>query len=211
MEAEGRLPLRDKSGVEIDQGLFLSAVLASEQHGRHLCHAMLLPLGEAVELAPRLARDGIVDLGGASVERHGEASVVTMRNPRHLNAEDETTLSAMATCVDLALLDGSTSVAVLRGGPVQHARYQDGRLFGAGINLTHLYRGRIPFLWYIERDLGYVHKIYRGLAYPEAPPDDVSGETIEKPWIAAVEGFAIGGHCQLLLVADYIIAERRLS
>ncbi|MGZ8298975.1 MAG: enoyl-CoA hydratase/isomerase family protein [Rhodoplanes sp.] len=208
VEAEGRLPLRDKSGVEIDQGLFLSAVLASELPGRHLCHAMLLPLGEAVALAPRLARDGIVDLGGASVERQAAASVVTMRNPRHLNAEDETTLSAMATCVDLALLDGSTSVAVLRGGPVQHARYQDGRLFGAGVNLTHLYQGRIPFLWYIERDLGYVHKIYRGLAYPEVPPDDVSGETIEKPWIAALEGFAIGGHCQLLLVADYIIAER---
>lgn len=208
VEAEGRLPLRDKSGVEIDQGLFLSAVLASELPGRHLCHAMLLPLGEAVALAPRLARDGIVDLGGASVERQAAASVVTMRNPRHLNAEDETTLSAMATCVDLALLDGSTSVVVLRGGPVQHARYQDGRLFGAGVNLTHLYQGRIPFLWYIERDLGYVHKIYRGLADPEIPPDDVSGETLEKPWIAAVEGFAIGGHCQLLLVADYIIAER---
>jgi (3,5-dihydroxyphenyl)acetyl-CoA 1,2-dioxygenase len=208
MEAEGRLPLRDKNGMEIDQGLFLSALLASERHGRHLCHAMLLPLREAVELVPRLARDGIVDLGGASVERHGEASVVTMRNPRHLNAEDETTLSAMATCVDLALLDGSTSVVVLRGGRVQHARDGDRRIFGAGINLTHLYRGRIPFLWYIERDLGYVHKIYRGLADPEIPPDDVSGETLEKPWIAAVEGFAIGGHCQLLLVADYIIAER---
>lgn len=176
MEAEGRLPLRDKNVVEIDQGLFLSAVLASERHGRHLCHAMLLPLREAVELVPRLARDGIVDLGGASVARHGEASVVTMRNPRHLNAEDETTLSAMATCVDLALLDGSTSVVVLRGGRVQHARDGDRRIFGAGINLTHLYRGRIPFLWYIERDLGYVHKIYRGLAAPEIPPDDVSGD-----------------------------------
>jgi thioesterase DpgC len=206
--AESRLPLHDKSGVEIDQGLFLSAVLASERHGRHLCHAMLLPRGEAVDLAPRLARDGIVDLGGASVERQGQASVVTMRNPRHLNAEDETTLSAMATCVDLALLDDSTSVAVLRGGPVQHSRYQGRRVFGAGINLTHLYQGRIPYLWYIERDLGYVHKIYRGLAYAEALPDDVSGETIEKPWIAAVEGFAIGGHCQLLLATDYIIAER---
>ncbi len=39
-------------------------------------------------------------------------------------------------------------------------------------------------------------------------PDDVSGVTVEKPWIAAVEAFAIGGHCQLLLVMDYVIAER---
>jgi thioesterase DpgC len=206
--ADNRLPLREKSGVEIDQGLFLSAVLASERPGRHLCHAMLLPLRAAVELAPRLDREGLVDLGGASVERQGRASVVTMRNPQHLNAEDDTTLSAMATCVDLALLDPSTSVAVLRGAPVLHPRYPNRRLLGAGINLSHLYQGRIPYLWYIERDLGYVHKIYRGLANAETLPDDVSGETIEKPWIAALEGFAIGGHCQLLLVSDYIIAER---
>jgi thioesterase DpgC len=39
-------------------------------------------------------------------------------------------------------------------------------------------------------------------------PDDVTGQTLEKPWIAAVEGFAIGGHCQYLLVMDYVLAER---
>ena len=49
-------------------------------------------------------------------------------------------------------------------------------MFGSGINLTHLYRGKIDFLFYLFRDLGYVHKIYRGLA---------SG--IEKLWVAAVE------------------------
>jgi thioesterase DpgC len=168
---------------------------------------MLLPREEAVALAPRLARDGVVDLDGASVRRQGQASIVTMRNPRHLNAEDETTLAAMATCVDLALLDENTSVAVLRGEPIEHPRHRGG-VFGAGINLTHLYQGRIPYLWYLDRDLGYVNKIYRGLANVEALPDDVSGQTIEKPWIAVVESFAIGGHCQLLLVSDYIIAER---
>ena len=33
-----------------------------------------------------------------------------------------------------------------------------------------------------------------------------SGETIEMPWIAVVEGFAIGGHCQYLLTMDYVLA-----
>jgi thioesterase DpgC len=36
--------------------------------------------------------------------------------------------------------------------------------------------------------------------------DDVAGATIEKPWIAAVDGFAIGGGCQHLLVMDYVLA-----
>ncbi len=31
--------------------------------------------------------------------------------------------------------------------------------------------------------------------------------TIEKPWIAAVDTFAIGGGCQHLLVMDYVLAE----
>src|SRR5207248_11366069 len=39
-----------------------------------------------------------------------------------------------------------------------------------------------------------------------AAPDDVTGNTREKPWVAVVEGFAIGGHCQYLLVMDYVRA-----
>jgi thioesterase DpgC len=54
-----------------------------------------------------------------------------------------------------------------------------------------------------------VNKISRGLALPDEPaPDEFGGRTIEKPWVAAVESFAIGGHCQILLVMDYVIAER---
>ena len=112
----------------------------------------------------------------------------------------------MEAAVDAAILDPGTEIMVVRGGPVEHPKHAGRRLFGAGINLTHLYRGRIPYLWFLRRDLGYVHKLFRGLARPEAVPDDVSGRTTEKPWIAAVDGFAIGGHCQLLLVADYVLA-----
>ena len=97
----------------------------------------------------------------------------------------------------------------MRGAPVHHPKHKGRRIFGAGINLTHLYHGRIPFVWYLERDLGYVNKIYRGLAQAdEPPPDELGGRTIEKPWIAAVETFAIGGHCQTVLVMDYVLAAR---
>jgi len=197
---------RDKDGIEIDQGIFLSHVLASERAGTHLCHAMLLPRPEAVELLPQLAADGRVDLGAATVERRSRAVHVTMANARFLNAEDETTLELTELAVDLAILDPATDIAVMRGGVLEHPKYRDRRAFGAGINLTHLYRGRIPFLWFMERDLGYVHKLLRGVARPESVPDDVHGRGIEKPWIAVVDGFAIGGHCQLLLTMDYVLA-----
>jgi (3,5-dihydroxyphenyl)acetyl-CoA 1,2-dioxygenase len=197
---------RDKDGIEIDQGIFLAHVLASERAGTHLCHAMLLPRPQAAELLPRLAADGRVDLGAATVERRSRAVHVTMANARFLNAEDETTLERTELAVDLAILDRATDIAVIRGGPLEHPKYRDRRAFGAGINLTHLYRGRIPFLWFMERDLGYVHKILRGVARPDSVPDDVRGRGIEKPWIAVVDGFAIGGHCQLLLTMDYVLA-----
>jgi (3,5-dihydroxyphenyl)acetyl-CoA 1,2-dioxygenase len=200
---------RDKQGCEIDQGLFLAAVLESPPAGRHLCQAMLLARPEAQELLARFERDGAIELTGASLNRRGKAAVVTLANPRFLNAEDQTTLDGTEMCVDVALLDRASEIVVMRGGPVAHPKYDNRRVFGAGINLTHLYHGRIPFLWYIRRDLGYVNKIYRGLSLAhEPPPDEFGGQTIEKPWVAAVEKFAIGGHCQILLVMDYVLAER---
>jgi thioesterase DpgC len=207
--AEDGLLQSQKAGLEIDQGIFVSAVLRSEQAGRHLCHAMLLPTQEASELLPKFVKDGRLELPGASIERRGKAAFLTYRNPRFLNAEDQATLAGFETCVDLALLDPQVEIVVLRGGTVEHPKYKDRRMFGSGINLTHLYHGRIPFLWYLTRDLGYVNKLYRGLAMPnDAAPDEFGGQTIEKPFIAAVDTFAIGGHCQVLLAVDYVIAEK---
>ena len=199
---------RDKEGLEIDQGLFISAVLRSQRSGTHLCHAMLLPRDELIDLLPKFMKDGAIELPGGSIERRGKAAILTYRNPRFLNAEDQTSLDGFETCVDLALLDARVEVAVLRGGLVEHPKYAGRRVFGSGINLTHLYHGRIPFLWYLVRDLGYVNKLYRGLAmHHDAAPDEYGGQTLEKPWIAAVESFAIGGHCQVLLAVDYVLAE----
>jgi thioesterase DpgC len=168
---------------------------------------MLLARAEALDLLPHLARDGSVDLGAASVSRAGKASIVELRNPRALNALDETTLAPLETAIDLAILDPGSEVAVLRGGPVEHAKYAGRRIFSAGINLTHLYQGKISFLFYFQHVMGYESKILRGVARRDASPDDLAGSTVEKPWIAAVDTFAIGGGCQHLLVMDYVLAE----
>lgn len=181
-----------KAGLEIAQGAFLGDVLADPECGRHLIATMLAPTPPALEHREAFARDGHVDLGRASVERHGTVGVVELRNPRHLNAEDDTTLAPLEAAVDLLLADDATEVCVLRGGVVEHPRYASRRIFGAGLNLTHLYRGQISYLFFPVRDLGLVHKVFRS----------------DKLWLAAAETYAIGGACQLLLTVDHILCER---
>ena len=208
VDAELALMLRDKEGVEIDQGLFVSAVLADPRSGMHLCHAMLLPRPEALERLGEFVKVGRLDLGGAELFRKGRAAYLIQKNPRHLNAEDDTTIDAAEIAADLALLDPQTQIGVLRGDHVQGGKYDGLRMLGSGINLTHLYYGKIPYIWSLQRDLGIVNKFFRGIAREDAMPDDVNGITIEKPWVAVVEQFAIGGHCQYLLTMDYVLAAR---
>jgi (3,5-dihydroxyphenyl)acetyl-CoA 1,2-dioxygenase len=206
VDAEAAHRQGDKDGVEIDQGLFLAHVLSRPSSGEHLCHAMLLPRPESQALAAEFASHGSLDLGAARLSRRGKAVHLDMINPRFLNAEDDTTLSQTELAVDVATLDRTTDIAVMRGVAVDNEKHRGKRIFGAGINLTHLYLGKIPFLWFLIRDLGYVHKLLRGLATPDSAPDDVNGRGVEKLWIAAVDTFAIGGHCQALLVMDYVLA-----
>lgn len=198
--------LSEKEGFEIDQGIFLSHVLAHPAAGWHLFHAMLLPRTETADYLQHFLKRGEIDLGTARVTRMGKASVLEMHNPRFLNAMDDSTNDPIEIATDLAILDPETMIAVLRGGVVENPKYAGKRLFSAGINLTLLYQGKISFLFYIRHLLGFENKWLRGLARPEFSPDERVGQTIEKPWIAAVDGFAIGGGCQHLLVMDYILA-----
>jgi thioesterase DpgC len=142
------------------------------------------------------------------VRREGRAGHVLLKNQRFLNAEDDVATAALETGVDLALLDPDIEVGVLRGAPLEHPRYAGRRVFQAGINLTHLYHGKISFVdFFIAREVGFINKIFRGHAGPAFIPGGPE-RTREKPWIAAVEAFAIGGGCQVLLVMDRVIAER---
>lgn len=206
--AEAELRQADKDGCEIDQGILFNQFLADPECGRHLCHAMLLPRAESTEALAKFLRDGRLDLGFARVERQGKAAVLLLANERFLNSEDNSTQPATEIAADVCILDPGSQVAVLRGGVVPAGKYAGRRIFNAGINLTHLYYGKIPFLWFLVRDLGFVNKMMRGLARPDVPPDEVAGDSIEKLWISAVETFAIGGGCQILLATDFNIAGR---
>jgi thioesterase DpgC len=196
-----------KRGHEVDQGLFAAHVLADGRCGLHLIHAMLRPTAEAERLLPEFRRTGRADLGKAVLERLDNAGRLTLVNPDALNAEDDASVKALETAIDLALLDDRVEVGVLRGSVVQHHKYAGRRVFNAGINLTHLYYGQISFVEFIlERDLGLVHKLYRGLWVSDSYAEDFE-DYREKPWVGVVEAFAIGGGCQLLCVMDRVIAE----
>ena len=167
---------------------------------------MLLPRTESLARLEEFTARGAIDLGTASVMRQGKAATVLMHNPRYLNAEDEATLQQMEICVDLATLDPKSELCVLRGDVVDNPKYAGKRVFCTGINLTHIYHGKISYLWFVTREMGFVNKMMRGLARPDVSPDDIYGGSIEKPWIAGVEHFAIGGGCQYLLTMDYVVA-----
>jgi thioesterase DpgC len=198
-------PQADKEGHEIDQGIFLRAVLRSPTAGSHLLDAMLRPTPRALELLPEFRSTGVVALHSVRVERRDGAAHLTMCRDDCLNAEDERQVDDMETAVDLALLDPEVRVGVLRGGEMTHPRYRGKRVFSAGINLKSLHAGGITLVGFLlRRELGYVHKLLRGVL---AVPDRVwPSRLTEKPWVAAVDTFAIGGGTQLLLVFDHVVA-----
>jgi thioesterase DpgC len=209
IDAERARNQSEKAGLEIAQGDFLARVLADPRCGHHLIAAMSEPLPEALDLLEAFTREGSADLGPMRVDRDGPVGVVTNQNHGCLNAEDDASTRAMEIAVDLVLLDDAIEVGVLRGGPATHPKHAGRRIFGAGINLTHLYTGQISLIEFmLDRELGAITKMYRGHGVSSELPVALGAGAREKPWVAMVESFAIGGACQWLLVMDRVVAER---
>ena len=180
--------LKHKEGWEYDQGVLLSSLFDWEPSGRHLLHAMLLPTADALARLDAHLATGITELDKATVQRRGRASVVTLRNERFLNAEDDTTVPSVETAIDLALLDPATEICVLQGTAIDHPKYAGKRVFCSGVNLTHVYHGQLSYIWYLKKDLGFTNKLLYGLAKPDQDPESFDG-AIEKAWIAVIESF----------------------
>jgi thioesterase DpgC len=213
--AERRRELREQEGIELALGQLIAGWLADPRAGTHLISSMLQPKPESAALLSRYLDDGRVDLGAASVERQDNLGVVTLTRPERLNAENDETTEALETAVDLVLLDPGSQVGVLRGGAVEHPRYRGRRVFSSGLDLSELYAGALSYLFFIVRELGFVSKMLRGAAAPDAgdvveptASPHAGGGWLEVPWISGVETFAIGGGAQLLLVMDRVVAER---
>jgi enoyl-CoA hydratase len=116
--------------------------------------------------------------GPVTTEVKDGVVVITINRPQAKNAIDRVTAEALCAAVDELESRDDLSVGVLTGA--------DGT-FCAGMDLKAFLRGESPS---IEG---------RGLAgITERPP--------VKPLIAAVEGWALAGGCELALAADIIVA-----
>ncbi|KZB80183.1 (3,5-dihydroxyphenyl)acetyl-CoA 1,2-dioxygenase DpgC [Amycolatopsis regifaucium] len=203
MAAERSRQQAEKEGREIDQGIFLRGILRAPQAGPHLLDAMLRPTARALALLPEFVESGVVRMEAVRLERRDGVAYLTLCRDDCLNAEDAQQVDDMETAVDLALLDPSVRVGMLRGGEMSHPRYRGRRVFCAGINLKKLSSGDIPLVdFLLRRELGYIHKIVRGIG----TDGSWHSRFVDKPWMAAVDSFAIGGGAQLLLVFDHVIA-----
>ncbi|GAA5052377.1 (3,5-dihydroxyphenyl)acetyl-CoA 1,2-dioxygenase DpgC [Nocardia callitridis] len=202
--AETGVAQAEKEGWEIDQGIFFHAVFGDAVAGNHLLDSMRAPTARARQFRAQYEATGSVTLPAVALTRSGDTATLTITNGHCLNAEDNQHVADMETAVDLVLLDPASRVGVVRGGIMDHRNYRGRRVFSAGINLAHLHEGKISFVDFIlGREAGYIAKILRGLP---APDDDATALPTTKPWIAAVDAFAIGGGAQLLLVFDRVIA-----
>lgn len=107
-------------------------------------------------------------------------AVITLNRPEAKNAVDLEVAKALAAAIDEFEARPDLTIAILTGA---------GGTFCAGMDLKAFSRGERPSL--PGRGFG-------GLT--EAPP--------RKPLIAAVEGWALAGGCELALSADLIVAAR---
>jgi enoyl-CoA hydratase len=110
--------------------------------------------------------------------REGRVLVITINRPDARNAVNRAVAEAMAAAVDELDEDDDLAVGVLTGA---------GGTFSAGMDLKAFLLGESPSL--PGRGLGGI---------TERPP--------VKPLIAAVEGYALAGGCELALACDLIVA-----
>jgi enoyl-CoA hydratase len=113
-------------------------------------------------------------------ERRGSILVVTLNRPEARNAVNAALAEGVGRAMEELDGDDALAIGVLTGA---------GKGFSSGMDLKAFVAGERPY---------YGDRGFAGIA--QRPP--------QKPLIAAVEGFAVAGGCEIALACDLIVAAR---
>jgi enoyl-CoA hydratase len=114
------------------------------------------------------------------VEQKGPVTLVTLNRPQALNALNSQVLADLLAAFSAFDADASQRCAVITGSE---------RAFAAGADIKEMSEQSFADM--------YRSNFFAGYARLTAT---------RKPWIAAVAGYALGGGCELAMMADFIIA-----
>jgi enoyl-CoA hydratase len=114
------------------------------------------------------------------VETRGAVTLITLNRPQALNALNSQVLADLIDAFGKFDADDSQRCAVLTGSE---------KAFAAGADIKEMSSQTFADMYGSNFFAGY---------------DRVTAT--RKPWIAAVNGFALGGGCELAMMADFIIA-----
>ena len=133
-----------------------------------------------------VVREGTID---------GNYAVISINRPDRLNALTDQVLAEITKALRLMEVDGSVRAVVLRGTK----DFTKKPAFSAGADLASAFNSELKpnITWHMALAMRVKHREY----------DEM--EQFSKPLIAAVDGFALGGGCELVLCCDLVIVSDR--
>lgn len=127
-----------------------------------------------------------MDFKNIVLEKRGKIAIISINRPKALNALNSETLRELDCVVDMIAEDDEVYAVVLTGAGE--------KAFVAGADITEMKDMTVAE----GRKFGILgNKVFRKI------------ESLEKPVIAAVNGFALGGGCELSMACDIRIASTK--
>lgn len=117
------------------------------------------------------------------VEQKGAVTLITLNRPQALNALNSLVLSELIDAFGRFEADRSQLCAVITGA--------GDKAFAAGADIKEMADKTSAEFYSEDFFAGWTGKLVKA---------------VRKPWIAAVNGFALGGGCEVAMMADFIIA-----
>lgn len=115
------------------------------------------------------------------IEPHGAVTLIRLNRPKALNALNAQVLQELEQAFATYENDATQKCLVLTGSE---------KAFAAGADVKEMQPQDFSFMFGSDKFSGYDRLV----------------QSTRKPWIAAVAGYALGGGCELAMMADYILA-----